>query len=101
MRGIPHLKSLVERHKDAKFSVIGVNTDRDPDVFREKRKEHGVNWRSAFEGSTGGPIPTRYGVRGYPTLIVIDHEGVIRKITHSPADVDDLVDELLAKIDAQ
>ena len=30
------------------------------------------------EEGTRGPIPTKWNVRGWPTIYVLDHEGVIR-----------------------
>ena len=38
----------------------------------------GVNWRSSWQGSTSGPIPRAWGVKGYPTIYVLDAEGRIR-----------------------
>ena len=38
-----------------------------------------VTWRSSWQGSTAGPICQQYRVRGYPTLYLLDHEGVIRE----------------------
>lgn len=47
-------------------------------MYNKKAKEHKVNWRSAWEGSPGGPIPTAWQVRAYPTTVVIDKAGLIR-----------------------
>ena len=38
-----------------------------------------LTWRSWYDGgSTNGPIATAWNVRGWPTLYVVDHKGVIR-----------------------
>ena len=97
MGEIPHEKALVERLKDAPFAIVGVNTDDDKDVYRKKLAEHGVTWRSAWQGGTDGPIPTRWGVNSYPTIFVLDEEHVIRALDARGEELGRVVDELLAK----
>jgi hypothetical protein len=77
---IPHERSLVEQMKDKPFALIGINSDRDKDYFHSKAKEMGVTLRSFWNGprGTSGPISSKWGVRGWPTIYVLDHKGVIR-----------------------
>jgi hypothetical protein len=77
---IPHERSLVEQMKDKPFALIGINSDDDKDYFHSKAKEMGVTWRSFWNGprGTSGPISSKWGVRGWPTIYVLDHKGVIR-----------------------
>src|ERR1051326_2021146 len=75
---IPHEKALVERLKNEPFALLGVNTDASEDVSREKAKDMGVSWRSAWDGSTSGPVCQQWGVRSFPTIYVIDAKGVLR-----------------------
>ena len=77
----PHEKALVERHQDKPFVLIGVNSDRDRAAIQGKNAEHGINWRSFWNGPKGaqGPISARWGVRGWPELFLIDHKGVLRR----------------------
>ena len=96
---IPHERSLVERLSDAPFALVGINTDSDKDDYRRQAEDMGVTWRSSWQGSTGGPIPTEWGVQGYPTLYLLDHEGRIAEIwTGNPGDaaIDEAVDRLVA-----
>jgi hypothetical protein len=60
-------------------------------------EEEQITWRSFWNGpeGTGGPISSKWNVSGWPTLYVIDHEGVIRAKGHSFDE--DLVDELVAE----
>jgi len=104
---IPHERELVERLKDEPFALLGINTDRDKEEYFRKAEEMGVTWRSSWQGSTSGPIPTQWGITGYPTLFLIDHEGVIvenrgaflRNEEWLDAKIDELVAE--AKRDAR
>lgn len=75
---IPDEKALVQRHKDDPFALIGINTDSDKNEYRKKCAEHGVTWRSSWQGSTEGPLPTLWNVSGYPTIFVLDATGKIR-----------------------
>ena len=76
---IPHERSLVERMKNEPFALIGINTDKSKDDYRKQAKDLGVTWRSSWQGSTSGELPTKWGVQGFPTLYLIDAKGVIRK----------------------
>lgn len=97
MGEIPHQKALVERHKDEPFAIVGVNTDDDKDEYRKKLVEHGVTWRSAWQGSTGGPLPTKWGINSYPTIFVLDAEHVIRHVNARGEELGRVVAELLAE----
>lgn len=76
---LPHVRTLAERFKDAPFSVIGVNTDSDRQRFVEQCKARNVTWRNAFTGGQDNAISRQYRIRGYPTMLLIDAQGVIRR----------------------
>jgi hypothetical protein len=117
---IPHEKTMVEKLKNRPFALLGINSDQDRDVLKDKQKakryaeistlpaaeraklpaadqtllaqmhtanvaylqkilkEQGISWRQAAQESTEGPIPTRWNVRGWPTIYVVDASGKIR-----------------------
>jgi len=98
----PHERSLVERLADEPFAIVGVNSDPDLDELQDVLKKENITWRSFWNGpdGTGGPISTRWNVSGWPTLFLIDHEGVIRhKWLGSPGDeaMDKAIEALVAK----
>ena len=75
---IPHERSLVEKLKDEPFALIGMNSD-SKDVLRKAMASERITWRSFWDGgSTGGPIATRWNVHGWPSIFILDEEGVIR-----------------------
>ena len=98
---IPHEKELVERLKNEPFALIGINTDKDKDVYRTKQKEMGVTWRSSWQGSTNGPLCEDWGVNSFPTIYVIDHKGVIRFKDVRGEEMDKAVEQLLAELKAE
>ena len=74
----PHERSLVEKLEGKPFSLIGINSD--PKAKLQEIIEDGtVTWECVWDGgSTRGPIATKWNVRGWPTIYILDHEGVIR-----------------------
>jgi hypothetical protein len=84
----PHERSLVSKLENKPFVLLGVNSDSDRADLKKAMEKEKITWRSFWNGgSTQGPISTRWAVRGWPTLYLIDHKGVVRaKYVGSPGD---------------
>jgi hypothetical protein len=80
----PHERSLVEEMQDKPFALIGVNSDKDLAKANKAVADNKLNWRSFHAGpqGTGGPIPRAWGIRGWPTVVVLDAEFKIRYRGH-------------------
>lgn len=91
----------MQLHKDKPFAIVGVNTDGDKDDYRRQYAEFEMTWRSAFDGSTRGPISTAWGVSYFPTVYVLDAKGVIRGKDKRGAELDALVEELLMEMELE
>jgi tetratricopeptide (TPR) repeat protein/peroxiredoxin len=75
----PFERALVERLKDRPFALLGVESDDHIEAVRKARDKGEITWRSWWDGgSTEGPIVTRWNVKGWPAIFIIDHKGVIR-----------------------
>ncbi len=75
----PHERSLVKKMSDKPFVLLGVNSDKNRDDLKKAMEKEHITWRSWFDGGrTGGPIASKWNVRGWPTLYIIDEKGVIR-----------------------
>ena len=102
---IPHERSLVEKLGNRPFAMIGVNSDKDPQALKQQLVSSQVNWRS-FKNQRPGADSTVAGawqVRGYPSLFLLDHQGVIReKWIGNPGEavIDQKVDELIKQAEA-
>lgn len=97
---IPHERSLVEEmeKRKAPFLLLGVNSDADPEEFRAQCQKEGVTWPSFFDGGlVGGPIATRFGVSGWPTIYILDKKGVIRALNLRGEKMTEMVETLLAE----
>ena len=95
----PHERSLVKRLEGQPFALLGINSDRDREALKKVMKKQGITWRSFWNGGgTGGPISSAWNVRGWPTIYVLDHKGVIRYKNVRGEKMDEAVDALLAEI---
>ncbi len=94
-----HERSLVKRLANRPFALVGINSDKDKEKLKERMAEEEITWRSFWDGgSTGGPIATTWNVTGWPTLYILDAEGVIRFKGLRGEAMDKAVDELLNEI---
>jgi len=98
MREVPHEQALLKKHEGKPFVILGVNSDKDLGAAVKISAEKQITWPSWFDGgSTDGPIQTAYNVRQWPTIYVLDPQGVIRYIDVRDEKLDEAVEELLAK----
>ncbi len=99
----PHERSLVKRLEGKPFVLIGVNSDRDRAELKKVMDKEKITWRSFWNGgSTSGRISRRWEIRGWPTLFLIDAEGVLRhKHLGSPGDkaLGEEIDQLIAEVE--
>lgn len=92
----PHERSLVERHANKPFAIVGVNSDKDRASLLQVAEKEKLTWRSFWDGGgTNGPIATRWNVTGWPTIYVLDADGRIRFKNIRGRDLDSAVDALL------
>lgn len=73
----PHERSLVEKMQGRPFVLIGVNNDDELERAQKSVKDNKLNWRSFWDGGNG-PIVDAFQIRAFPTIMLIDHRGVIR-----------------------
>jgi|SRR5947209_7206639 len=98
----PHERSLVKKLADKPFALVGVNSDQDLDALKPVLQKEQITWRS-FQNKKAGKddatIAADWNVRGWPTLVLIDHKGVIRhKWLGSPekeSTLDDAIEKLV------
>jgi len=99
----PHERSLVKKYADRPFAIIGVNSDRDLEKLKSRIKKENITWRSFWCGKagTGGAIPTKWNVSGWPTLYLIDAKGVIRaKNVRQEKALEEWIEKLVAEAES-
>ncbi|HTU23070.1 MAG TPA: TlpA disulfide reductase family protein [Gemmataceae bacterium] len=92
----PHERSLVQKYEGRPFAFLGIDEDDDRETLQKAQKEHKLNWRSWWD--EGGSVAREWQVRGFPTLYLIDHKGLIR--WHEVGVPEDLkkMDELIERL---
>jgi len=79
MKLVPHERSVLERLKDKPFAIVGVNGDAPEDLNKALEKTP-VTWRSFKDKRAGKKsITEEWKIFAWPTLFLIDHQGIIRK----------------------
>jgi peroxiredoxin len=78
----PYERLLLELYKNWPFAMLGVDSDADRDATRKAMSDRGLDYRAWWDGyladNTGGPIASDWDVSGWPTIYLIDGNGVIR-----------------------
>jgi len=95
----PHERSLVEEMKGKPFALVGVNSD-DKERAKKSIADNQLNWRSfwAGENRTRGPIPAAWRVKGWPTIVVLDQDQVIRYRGHDGEQATAVAKDIVAKL---
>ncbi len=94
----PHERSLVKQLADKPFAIIGVNSDQDLMEIREIVKEKNLTWRSFQDEQGFGAISSQWGIRGWPTVFILDAEGKIRHRDVRGDQLDAAIEDLLEEM---
>ena len=78
---IPNLLSVYEDFKDKGLEIIGISLDKDRQRLDDYLEKHEIQWPNYYDGKGwDNEISSRFGVHGIPKIILIDREGIVRKI---------------------
>ncbi len=98
---VPYEKKMVERMKGKPFALIGMNGDGDKEKAKEAAKKHEMTWPSFWDAAErpDGQISKAWNVAAWPTIYVLDADGVIKYVGHGASPkLDKLVDVLVEKL---
>jgi thiol-disulfide isomerase/thioredoxin len=98
----PRERALVKKLEGRPFALVTVDVDDDREGLKAAWKAEGNAWRCVWDGAWDGPINTAWNIQVYPSIYVLDHNGVIRyKATRDPGgELDRVVADLLADLAA-
>jgi peroxiredoxin len=93
---VPKLKEIRDELKDNKdFVIIGVHTKLQANKMPAFIEKQGMDWPICVDEE--GETAKAYKVEGYPTYVIIDKKGIVRKIRlgghPEKSDVDPLLKE--------
>lgn len=91
---LPKLRELHEKTPADRFAVLGVSVDEELETVTEFQEEEPMPWSHWHVGPKAALL-TAWGVRGYPTYILVGGDGVILARTHA------LDDSLIALIEGE
>ena len=74
---VAELVDLESRLRDEGLSVLGVNSDKQPEKLATAIRRAGIGFRQVLEGGRDGPWAKAWNVFAWPTVYVVDRGGVI------------------------
>jgi thiol-disulfide isomerase/thioredoxin len=96
---VPHERDLTKRMEGKPFALLGINSDENAGLARKVMDREKMTWRSWWDGKPPGPIAVQWNAGPWPTLYVLDADGVIRFKSHGETpDLDAAIDSALKKL---
>jgi peroxiredoxin len=92
---MPELKAIHEKLSPRGFDVVGISIDRDLSALSKFLEENELPW-TTLAGQDATDFARRMGVRGIPTMLLIDRDGKVASIEHQVADLAGKAEMLLA-----
>ncbi len=96
LREMPRLKAIYAQYKERGFDVVGISLDRDLDAVDKFLQEQEIAWTNVL-GEETQPLAKKYGVRGIPTMMLVDREGKVIAVAHQVDKLEDKIKEALLK----
>jgi thiol-disulfide isomerase/thioredoxin len=97
IRAMPQIEQVAEHYRDQPVAVLGMNTDKNIDDAKFVVETLGL----AYPNLKAEGLPEKFKVSGFPTMILIDQQGIIRDVQDGwtptlKADFIAEIDQLLA-----
>ncbi len=94
---IPHEREMVEKLKGKPFALISVSADDDKKELEEYLTKDKMPWIHWWDNGGKSELIKQWNVRFFPTIYVIDAQGVIRHKNVRGKDLEAAVEKLLAE----
>ena len=96
---LPHEREMVKRLADQPFTLLGINSDSSRSALKKILEDEKITWPNIYGGPTSdNAIAKRWNVWGWPTIYILDHEGIIRHRGLRDKAMEEAVVELIKKI---
>jgi thiol-disulfide isomerase/thioredoxin len=98
--GLPEVKDLYGKYHEKGLEIVGVSNDYAPDAVRAFTAAQGMPWVELLDAPAAAshqwnPVTLGYGIRGIPTMFLIDRKGVCRSVS-ARSELATLIPALLA-----
>ncbi len=100
----PYQRALLDIYDEEDVVLLGVNSDALLETAVQSKEDEGLHYRTWWDGhsqpdadvvAAEGPIATEWGVSGWPTIYVLDEEGVVRYVNRRKGGMLAAIDELV------
>jgi thiol-disulfide isomerase/thioredoxin len=91
---IPHEREMVERLKEQPFALVSISADEKKETLTDFLAKEKMPWTHWWNGSQGGVLE-EWDVRYYPTIYILDVQGVIRHKDLRDEELEKAVNSLL------
>jgi peroxiredoxin len=93
---MPKLVALHEKLASQGFDVVGVSVDKDTAALEEFLGKNEVPWTN-LSGQEAFDFAKRLGIRGIPTMFLVDRDGKVLATAHSVDELAPQAEKLLEK----
>ncbi|MYA10856.1 MAG: TlpA family protein disulfide reductase [Gemmatimonadetes bacterium] len=90
----PYQRQMLERYDGTNVVLLGVNSDPKLETIQEAKEREGLHYRTWWDKSPFGPI-NRAWVSSWPSIFILDEEGIILHDDKRGEEIIKAVDELL------
>lgn len=90
---VPHMKELLEKHRDAGLVIVGIHTTNGGEKMEAFVKEQGIPWPCAVDVEM--KTVKAFGVDSFPDYYLIDRAGNLRIADLANGELDRAVEALL------
>jgi peroxiredoxin len=95
-RALPHLQKVAQEFAEQPFVLLSISLDSDEGKWKEFTAKNHMTWPQYRDGGYDGEISRLYGVRGIPTTVLIDADGVLQHQFVGSEDIESKLKQLVA-----
>jgi thiol-disulfide isomerase/thioredoxin len=77
VKAMPQMNELAEQFRDRPVAILGMNTDAKVDDAKFVADAMGLKYGTLTQAKA---MPEKYGVQGFPTLVIIGPDGIVRDL---------------------
>ncbi len=76
---LPHEREMVKKLESKPFVLLGINSEESRSALKKALEKESITWPNIYDGPAGqGKIAGSWNVNSWPTIYVLDQDGVIR-----------------------
>jgi hypothetical protein len=98
---LPEEREMAKKYAGKPVTLLGINSDQSRSALKKIMADEKITWPNIHGGpASNNPIARDWSVSSWPTVYILDHEGVIRHKNpqHKGLTIENAVNELLAKV---